>query len=452
MMTSIQNCVRVVSVGVLAMTFMGSSGPAVLADDAPAGAENPPARADARKEDRAPGQQSGASEPKADALIGPNAVDKLMKEDAKPKPFLFDLDGFSPLQAERDAFFERTGLRFGADYNTLYFVATDSLGDDTSGSGVLRLFVKWDLVGRRTKDTGSLVVKGGNRHSYTDIPPSSFAPELGWAGALNLSHSDQGWRTTNLYWRQLLFGGRFISYIGFIDVTDYTDVYPLTSYYTTFSNLVFGTGSGTVGGLPDGALGTMAGFWLTDDFYAVGGLADAESDPPDVFNGFETFFDDFHTFKSFEVGWSPTKETFWANNIHVMFYQIDEVDTVGTSDGWGVSVSGAAQIGDAWQVFLRGGWGDDGGSPLEGSISTGFGYQRIPGGDLFALGLNWGRPNSDTYGVGDLDDQFTSEIFYRCQVTRNLQLTPSVQLLGNPALNPDTDMIAVFGIRSRLAF
>jgi len=69
-----------------------------------------------------------------------------------------------------------------------------------------------------------------------------------------------------------------------------------------------------------------------------------------------------------------------------------------------------------------------------------------------AVGPTWGRPNGDTYGDNDLDDQFTGEIFYRFQATQNLQLTPSVQLLGNPALNPDTDMIAVFGWRARLVF
>jgi len=445
------NCLKVVLLGALAMIFMGAA-PAALARNASPAPDDPPAQADAGDtDDDAADQQSDVEESKADTLIGPNAVDRHMKDDAEAKPFLFDVGGFAPLQAERDELYERTGLRVGADYNSLYLVPTSSLGEDDSGSGVFRMFLKWDLLGRGTKNTGSLIAKGGNRHAYTDIAPLDYAPELGYAGALNLSHSDQGWRTTNLYWRQVLFDGRFISYIGFIDVTDYTDVYPITSYYTNFSNLAFGTGSGTMGGLPDGALGAMVGFWLTDQFYAIAGLADANSSPTDVFDGFETFFDDFETFKSFELGWSPTRDSFWANNVHVTFYQIDERRKAGAPDGWGVSVSLTKEIEDSWQVFLRGGWGKDGGSPLEAAISTGFGYTGLPGGGLFAVGLNWGRPNSDTYGK-DLDDQFTGEIFYRFQVTQNLQFTPSVQLLGNPALNPDRDFIAVFGLRGRVSF
>ena len=41
---------------------------------------------------------------------------------------------------------------------------------------------------------------------------------------------------------------------------------------------------------------------------------------------------------------------------------------------------------------------------------------------------------------------------YRLQVTRELAITPDVQLLINPALNPEKNAIWVFGLRGRLAF
>ena len=84
-------------------------------------------------------------------------------------------------------------------------------------------------------------------------------------------------------------------------------------------------------------------------------------------------------------------------------------------------------------------------------MSGGFGYQNKPGGNLLGVGLNWGRPNSDTFGV-DLDDQWISEVFYRVQLTENFQITPSLQLVGNPAFNPDRDAVALFGLRARGTF
>ena len=70
---------------------------------------------------------------------------------------------------------------------------------------------------------------------------------------------------------------------------------------------------------------------------------------------------------------------------------------------------------------------------------------------MVGVGLNWGRPNHDTFGA-DLKDQFTGEMFYRWQIAQNLQVTPSVQLPANPVLNPDTDFVAVSGLRVRVVF
>ena len=131
--------------------------------------------------------------------------------------------------------------------------------------------------------------------------------------------------------------------------------------------------------------------------------------------------------------------------------QIDSASTKGAPDGWGLSSSASITVDDEWLFFLRGGWAEDGGSLYDRSISVGVGHQPQPSKSLLGLGLNWGRPNPDTF-PGDPGTQFTSELFYRWQATPNFQLTPSVQLLVDPALNPQEDVVAVFGLRGRFAF
>ena len=61
------------------------------------------------------------------------------------------------------------------------------------------------------------------------------------------------------------------------------------------------------------------------------------------------------------------------------------------------------------------------------------------------------QPNDALFGA-DLDDQYAVEAYYRLQVSKELAITPSVQLLINPALNPDEESIWVGGVRVRLAF
>jgi porin len=42
-------------------------------------------------------------------------------------------------------------------------------------------------------------------------------------------------------------------------------------------------------------------------------------------------------------------------------------------------------------------------------------------------------------------------VFYRFQLTEQLAITPDIQYLVDPALDPDEDNLWVFGLRARLA-
>lgn len=68
-------------------------------------------------------------------------------------------------------------------------------------------------------------------------------------------------------------------------------------------------------------------------------------------------------------------------------------------------------------------------------------------GELVGIGVKWGKPSKN-----ELREQYTSELFYRFQVSQNLAITPDLQLIINPAENPKDDTIAVFGLRMRLVF
>jgi len=68
---------------------------------------------------------------------------------------------------------------------------------------------------------------------------------------------------------------------------------------------------------------------------------------------------------------------------------------------------------------------------------------------LRGFGFNWCQPNEDTFSQS-LDDQYSFELFGRLQVTQNLQVTPVIQWVINPARNPQADQIWVFVLRARL--
>jgi len=78
------------------------------------------------------------------------------------------------------------------------------------------------------------------------------------------------------------------------------------------------------------------------------------------------------------------------------------------------------------------------------------GYLTGPGAHVLGLGLNWGRPNESTFAPG-LDDQFAVEAFMRIQVANQLAITPDIQFIVNPALNPEVRSLWLFGVRGRLS-
>jgi porin len=56
------------------------------------------------------------------------------------------------------------------------------------------------------------------------------------------------------------------------------------------------------------------------------------------------------------------------------------------------------------------------------------------------IGLSWGKAAEST-----LRNQFTSELFYRFQLTQFLAITPDVQLIVDPELNPTVDVLGSVG-------
>jgi porin len=386
---------------------------------------------------------------------GPKSVGAQLHKDDKRKRPLIPYEGFdralNPYYDFKAKLREKIGLSYGLDYNALFQGATETLGEDLAASGALRFFGHWELVGRESGSTGTFGYKVENRHRLgTDIAPQALGPEMGYAGLTAVPFSDAGWMLSNFFWQQELFNKRLAFALGIVDTTDYVDVYGLVNPWTDFNNLAFGNNP-TIP-FPSQGLGVAVRGNITTNLYVLAGFADANGDPTNPLEGFDTFFKTGDYFKHVEVGWVPSYKRGFEDNIHVTAWQTDARDEAGIPGGWGMAFSASHLFADRWLPFARFGWSDGGGGAfVEGAASVGAGYYLREKMDLLGLGLNWSRPSHKTYGAG-LDDQYTIELFYRLQLLEHLALTPDVQVLVNPAQHPDADVIGVFGVRARLAF
>ena len=393
----------------------------------------------ATAQDEEPPRQTGSG------FGGPSSVEEQLLEDRlireKKARLGFLDDAVQPWTDLKTQLQEDIGLTIGADYTTLLMWASSSPGEDSGFGGIGRIFGSWALVDRDGPFAGSLVFKGENRHRLgTDIAPQNLGFASGYNGIPGTAFSDyDGFGVTNLFWRQK-FGDRFNLLVGQVDVTDYLDIYGLVNPWTQFQNLAFLTNP-TIPA-PNQGLGAAFGTLLTDNIYLIGGFADANGDP--TLSPFRTI-DEGEFFKHLEIGWFSSFERRYFENVHLTGWHVDERDAAGVPDGWGLAFSATKFIDDKWMPFLRAGYAD---APLlSHSVSAGVGRYFNDTKDLAGLGLNWGRPADSS-----LDDQFTAELFFRYQAAQSLAITPSIQLIGNPALNPDEEFIAYFGLRARMVF
>lgn len=395
------------------------------------------------------GAQSSENESKSNIRprLSPDEVENQIIMDREANP-LYESKLLAPIHDWKNGVAERTGFNWSLDYSALFMSVNNSPGEDSASGGMVRFFGYWDLVNRGGPNKGSLNWKVENRHSYTDVPPSGLGFESGYVGLFEPPFSDQQTRMTNLYWKQYFAEGKWATVLGFIDSTDFVDVYLLASPWTGFNNFVYSTGSAAMDLPNDASLGVAAGGMVAEKVYIQAGIVDANSDPIEPFEGFDNVADESDFFKWVEIGFTPKQDKLYFDNVHVTFWHIDERAN-GTPEGWGLNASWQQWINDKWLPFVRGGYTEDSGSLLEKSVTVGVGYQPVPMRGVIGFGFNWGKPNETSFG--DLDDQYTTELFWRYQLTKELAVTPSIQYIKDPALNPDEDSLWAFGLRVRVA-
>lgn len=382
---------------------------------------------------------------------GPDSVDAQLSEDLRKKDSLTGVDLLRAYFDWKENVRKEHGFSYTLDYTAGFVGANNTIADeDFFSGGAVRFYGSWQLVGRESGNTGTFVWKGENRHKYAEIPPSGTASQVGYTGLMYPTLSNIGNRLTNLYWKQNLYQGRMEVIAGMIDVTDWLDMYALASPWTGFSNFAFATGGASIPTPDDATVGLYINGMLTNNLYLIGGIADSNADSTDPFNGFDTFFNENEYFTSVELGWTTSQDRFYLDNTHITYWHVDERVEAGVPSGWGVNFSYSHSFAEKWMPFFRAGYAKDGGTFLQKTVSTGLGYHWGKNNSLTGFGINWGQPNETTYGPG-LDDQYTFELFSRLQVTQNIQITPDIQYIINPALNEEDDSW-VLGLRARVVF
>ncbi|MGI9240024.1 MAG: carbohydrate porin [Verrucomicrobiales bacterium] len=336
----------------------------------------------------------------------------------------------------------RHGLQFGGYYMNVYQKASDSLTDeDDAFGGKLRLTGTWTPYGRDTGNTGRLAVTLDHRHRYDTLANTQLSEQIGYLGLTQVVLTNGGFSVIHLNWAQAFRGGDAGIIIGRIDPNDYLDVLGYSSPWTGFATSTIQLNASQ--SFQESAWGILAGNWFNDNWYAIGGINDANGfaeDDLSFFRGGAEFF------KQVEIGWAPSKAERLNRKIGLSYWHKDERDDLDKGFGHGLMFS-AGWTFDEWTTFLRAGISEGDAPSYNRIISAGVlrGFENSS--DQLGIGANWGDPSDES-----LLEQTSAETFYRFHLSQNLAITPSVQWINDPALNPEGGQYWVFGMRARFTF
>jgi hypothetical protein len=178
-------------------------------------------------------QEVNSDRPVLESLAGPEQVENRLRIDSNQITPMFPREFAKGYFDWKARIKKDHGISLGGDYSAVYLSASDSPGEDSAFGGMYRIYGSWEATGDGKGNSGALIWKAEHRHAYgSNLAPGSFGFETGYIGLFEPPFSDQGTRLTNLYWRQRMKGGDLVFVGGYVDVTDYVDVYMLASPWT----------------------------------------------------------------------------------------------------------------------------------------------------------------------------------------------------------------------------
>jgi carbohydrate-selective porin OprB len=390
---------------------------------------------------------------------GSRSTGNALQEDARRRRGLIHVPVWSNAVTEwndiKQRFAEDTGIRFGGAYGLLAQFYSDSpFGEKSAFSHKFALNVSAELVGRDTGNIGSLNLTMEDRR----VLKNSIPPQLAGipAGSIVLTTATWGefdFGITQLYWGQRLFNDRVKFDIGRVFAGNYINPYPLVDDNRQFLNFSFSV-SPTIP-MPLRGAGAVANVSITDSFYARAGIYNANSE--DTSSTIGNLFEEGETFQHLQLGltgnaYRPasllTTSLNDMDNVHLEIWHKDNQIERGIDESWGIAFNLNFMLNDRVMPFFRAGWSDGNATLVDTNVAAGVGLRPFGRrADLMGFGVGWADPSD-----GSLRDQYTLELFYRLELIENVAISPDIQMIINPSLDPSSDILWVGGLRVRTTF
>lgn len=378
-------------------------------------------------------------------------VEQSLAEDSAPQRPLLSIHPFQwtrkKLTRATDFIRDLTRLSLGMSYTTIYQIAPEAPTPHHTWVGSFDLYGAWHLLHLAALGDGTLGFVYRDRNVWAPLTGNELAADVGLPWGINNSGSAGYDRFNQLWWQQSLMNNKLVIQAGKIDQTTHFNTNRVASSDGRdflMQSLVY---SQTIA-FPSNGLGFNIRYQPDPRLYVDAGLADANGNPDRKPNDSLDSFLEGHYFEAFEVGLVPDMKTvspaLGEGHYRLMGWHTAEASNHGA--GSGVALSADQELPHQMVPFMRLGYCPAGAART--SIEVDWGVVSVApferSTDRLGFGATWARPTAPS-----TSDQFAFEFFYRAQAVDGFQITPDVEFIVNPALNPNSSFQAVFGIRVR---
>jgi porin len=396
-----------------------------------------------------------------DGFGGPKTIGAQLERDNIAREYRFPVRVFANWFDHKKRINDEYGVQYNLNYETVAAWAGEKSSpqsEDFAASGIATALISWTAVGRETGNVGRLNMKFQSRDKFTSVAPMFLGFEGGYNSLVATGFRDWGPRFSEFNWSQSLLNNRVHFVAGKVDTANYFTFHGLLVPWTDFLGFGFSV-NGTVN-WPDAGVGVIASVRPTERIYISVAASDAQGDryeDGEILCCGDNFFDG-RLFTAVEVGYAPSFADRYFKKISITYWHTDEYEISDavppnaapiSPEAEGFAITGHWTINDWITPFVTYGKGDGVGVNTfyreSFSIGTGFKFRNF---DVLGVGYNHSR----VLGSVGLPSQDVVEIYYRFMLTEHLEISPDIQFVKNPTLDPNLDSNTYFQLRLRLTF
>jgi len=346
------------------------------------------------------------------------------------------------LRKKRHDWYQKHGIEFTLTYDVLVQGYNDRDISVGGAAGDLSLSGRWALFKKTFNKPIYLSFRFRDRRSYSEYAPSDIKGETDLLWGTVDGFNNSGFQIPDFNFEHELFDGKLDLSYGQFSINKFVDAHALRSSKRFFLNKAFS--SNPTISFPSFGAGFATKWRPAENLEIIGGVSNIQGTDGDAYVDFN--LSSTALFGTLQVAYNFKGIGSEAGRVQVMGWGSEDNKEEDYPSGRGLSFTLEHDgVGDGETYALR--YAQSSGEPTNTDIIIFLGYSKVING-FDNLGLGGGTGRSST-GTGW---QTVFESFYRWQVTRELLITPDIQLIFGDDSSGESKTRFVGGIRVGIVF